>query len=140
MPKNSVLMTDVLAGWDEVMMGCNPLHSSQIITKHWERHWVRLFYFHIENVHCSCISPIFLYLLIIMPAFPSESQIANQYQVYFDKENLFVTICCVSSDNFVNSVKLFIPKTKMFRFLFGKFKACWLKNHLNALNCNTVSQ
>ena len=140
MSKNSVLMTDVLAGWDEGMMGCNPLHSSHIITKHWERHWVRLFYFHIENVHCSCISPIFLYLLIIMPAFPSESQIANQYQVYFDKENLFVTICCVSSDNFVNSVKLFIPKTKMVRFIFGKIKACRLKNHLNALNCNAISQ
>ena len=67
-------------------------------------------------------------------------QIANQYQVYFDKENLFVTICCVSSDNFVNSVKLFIPKTKMVRFIFGKIKACRLKNHLNALNCNAISQ
>ena len=75
-----------------------------------------------------------------MPAFPSEPHIANQYRVYFDKENLFVTICCVSSDNFVNSVKLFIPKTKMVRFIFGKIKACRLKNHLNALNCNAISQ
>ena len=97
------------------------------------------FYFHTETVHCSCISLIFLYLLL-MPAFPSEPHIANQYRVYFDKENLFVTICCVSFDSFVNSVKLFIPKTKMVRFIFGKIKACRLKNHLNALNCNTISQ
>ena len=119
------------------------LQSTSLFAHHYQTLGEALsqnFYFHIENVHCSCISLI--YLLLLKLAFPSEPHKANQYRVYFDKENLFVTICCVSFDNFVNSVKLFIPKTKSsdVRFIFGKIKACRLKNHLNALNCNTISQ